>query len=615
MALWIGGLLQMKKNDLLKYNDKLVRVLDIQDDKYLIIDCIKRTMPVWVDSFKNYEPSNEEELYEITEIKPSDKNENLSVDNKYIQEHYSLIAGILPYIGNEKERSKMIRSIAEYRNVSKQTIRYNLCLYLVYQNISILARKNSNTEKQLTEDEENMRWALNKYYYTQHKNKLTVAYTYLLKEKYTDKSGTLVQHPSIYQFRYFYRKTKNMQNYYISRDGIKNYQRNHRPLLGEGVQSFASNLGVGMLDSTICDIYLINEKGQVIGRPVMTACVDAYSGLCCGYSLGWEGGTYSLRSLMLNIISDKKEYCKKFGIELNHLDWNCHHLPATLVTDKGSEYASEHFEQLTDFGVSIVNLPAYRPELKGSIEKLFDVIQETYKPYLKGKGVIEPDFQERGAHDYRKDACITLEQFEKIIIYCIIYYNSKRIVESFPYTQEMLDEGVKPHASEIWNFSLETVGTNLLNVSRQEMIMCLLPRKKGKFTRSGLKVNGLRYKHESYTEMYLVGGEITVAYNPEDVSNVWLIEKNGRYVKFDLIDSRYSGLDLESVETIKTSTCQLIKSQNEENLQAKVALAQNIEAILSTGLNPVDKGLHNMRQNRRKEQQRTHIDFLKDGDF
>ena len=88
---------------------------------------------------------------------------------------------------------------------------------------------------------------------------------------------------------------------------------------------------------------------------------------------------------MLNIISDKKEYCKKFGIELNHLDWNCHHLPATLVTDKGSEYASENFEQLTDFGVSIVNLPAYRPELKGSVEKLFDVIQETYKPYLKGK--------------------------------------------------------------------------------------------------------------------------------------------------------------------------------------------------------------------------------------
>ena len=43
--------------------------------------------------------------------------------------------------------------------------------------------------------------------------------------------------------------------------------------------------------------------------------------------------------------------------------------------------------------------------------------------------MIEPDFQERGAHDYRKDACLTLEQFEKILLYCILYYNTKRTLE------------------------------------------------------------------------------------------------------------------------------------------------------------------------------------------
>ena len=58
----------MKKNDLLKYNDKLIRVLDIQDDKYLIIDCIKRTMPVWTDSLIDYESSSEEELFDIIRL-------------------------------------------------------------------------------------------------------------------------------------------------------------------------------------------------------------------------------------------------------------------------------------------------------------------------------------------------------------------------------------------------------------------------------------------------------------------------------------------------------------------------------------------------------------------
>ena len=76
---------------------------------------------------------------------------------------------------------------------------------------------------------------------------------------------------------------------------MRQYQRNHRPLLGDGVQEYASHVGVAMLDSTICDIYLVNEAGGLVGRPILTACIDAYSGLCCGYTLSWEGGNYSLR--------------------------------------------------------------------------------------------------------------------------------------------------------------------------------------------------------------------------------------------------------------------------------------------------------------------------------
>ena len=71
---------------------------------------------------------------------------------------------------------------------------------------------------------------------------------------YCDGLGVLVEeYPSFYQFRYFYRKTRNLQNFYISRDGVKNYQRNNRPLVGEGVQEFAPAVGTGMFDATVCD--------------------------------------------------------------------------------------------------------------------------------------------------------------------------------------------------------------------------------------------------------------------------------------------------------------------------------------------------------------------------
>ena len=605
----------MRKNSFLKQSDKIVRVLEVKDSSILTIDCIKRTMPEWKEKklFVDWMPVTEQELWESTGIYPTKVDTALSTTSKYIQEHYALIAGILPFIGDEKERSRMIRSIAEHKHYSKQTIRNTLCLYLAFQDISVLAPKQKK-EKELTSDEKIMRWALNKFFYTKHQNTITTAYTMMLKEKYTDAEGNLLPHPSIYQFRYFYKKTKNLQNFYISRDGIKKYQRNKRPLLGEGVQEFASNVGVGMLDSTICDIYLVNDRGELIGRPVLTACIDAYSSLCCGYSLGWEGGTYSLRGLMLNVVTDKVAHCRKHGIDITEKEWDCKELPGTLVTDKGSEYASENFEQLTDMGVSIINLPSYRPELKGSVEKFFDLVQSTYKPYLKGKGVIEPDFQERGSHDYRKDACLTLEQFEKILLYCIIYYNTKRALESFPFTNEMLGENIKPYASEIWNYGKEEIGANLIKVSVQELIMCLLPRTAGRFTRSGLKVNKLRYRHDNYTEKYLSGGEAMVAYNPEDVSYVWLIEENGQYVRFDLIERRFDGENLSTVQEIQEKTKEIIQRGNEESLQAQVQLAKHIETVVGMAGRTKNIQIKEIRKNRKREQRRIHKDYVKECD-
>lgn len=598
------------KNKSLFYNPKtkeIFRMLDSKDSEILVINCTKKQMPYWTefDSISSCRLITEDELQNITNTHVQELTIP-SKEHKYAQERFSLISNIIPVVGDKNKRIQMIRIISETNNCSKQTIKNILCQYLIYQNIAALAPQKNN-EKALTTDEKNMRWALNKFFYTKNKNSLSTAYIMMLKEKYTDAHNNLLQHPTIHQFRYFYRKTKKMETYYISRDGIKNYQRNHRPLLGEGIRTAANSIGTAMLDSTICDIYLVNNRQELIGRPLMTACIDVYSGLCCGYSLTWEGGMYSLRSLMLNVVTNKKEHCRKFGINIEESDWNCDQLPATLITDKGSEYASENFEQLTDLGVSIINLPAYRPELKGAVEKFFDVIQSLYKPQLLGKGVIESDFQERGSHDYRRDACLTLEQFEKIILHCILYYNTQRIIKNSP----LVEENIPPHSCDIWNYYLTYNDDFLISVSQQNLLLCLLPRTKGVFKRNGLNVNSLRYKHKTYTEMYLVGGEVTVAYNPEDVSYIWLIEENGTYVKFELINSQFYGKDLSFVEKYMESSKKLIAENIDDNLQAKVSLSKDIDFVISEGVRS-NVSTKNIRKNRQKEQELTHRDFVKE---
>lgn len=604
----------MKKHDLLKDDHNIIRILEIRLEKILIIDCIKKTMPVWVeastlDSFSGCtdEALSEAEKFAVTAIDALD-----AYQRKTMYDRYTLIATILPFIADERMRSKIIGSTAVEYGISKQTIRSYLCMYLTYMNITVLApRKRLDDDAERSPDEKNMRWALNKFFYTTKKQSLMTAYTMMLKEKYCDSMGGLgKKYPSFYQFRYFYRKTKKMQNFYISRDGLKNYQRNNRPLIGDGVQEFAPAIGVGMLDSTVCDIYLINDVGDLVGRPILTACIDAYSGLCCGYVLSWSGGVYSLRGLILNVVADKVDWCKQFGIFINAEDWSCSKLPATLVTDMGSEYKSENFEQIAELGVKIINLPSYRPELKGMVEKFFDVVQSTYKKHLKGRGVIEVDYRERGVHDYRKDACLTMADFEKTILYCIIYYNSQRIVEKFPYTEALIAENVKPYANCIWNWGKSQIGANLIEVGTKEIILTLLPRTTGKFSRFGLKVNKMRYHCDGYTERYLKGGEVTVAYNPEDVTSVWLLE-NEMYVEFTIIESRFEGKDLAAVQSLKTAQRVCVKAANQNNLQAQINLARHIEAIADNVRNSANVSLKNIRDNRKREQRKHHRNYMK----
>ena len=312
-----------------------------------------------------------------------------------------------------------------------------------------------------------------------------------------------------------------------------------------------------------------------------------------------------------HVITDKQELCREHGINIGQQEWDSSYCPGVLVTDQGTEYKSANFEQIAELGVKVVNLPVYRPELKGSVEKFFSIIQDLFRPYLKGKGVIEPDFQERGAHDYRKDACLTLEQFEKVLIRCILYYNSQRIIENFPYTEEMLEAQIPPHASDIFRYGLSLDGVNLISLDKEQLMLTLLPRTTGKFTRSGLIVNNVRYKNKDFAEKYLSGGNVTVAYNPDDSSFVWPVDKSN-FIQFELIESRYKSKKLSEIEEMQTQKKEIIKSVKAENIQAKINLASYIETIASN-VGSSNGDLAVIPQNYEREKLKAHVDCVKVG--
>lgn len=390
----------MQKNELLRKEDNIVRILAEAGDEVLYIQCkgIKAPMPEWcrASEFKEYRPCTEDELLELHGVKIVQEGKLEAKERNAARERYAVIAPVLLCMEDESaiNRTQMIERTAKEHRVTKQTVRNYLKMYLTYNSISALVRKHRTAkEKHLSDDEKNIRWAINKYYYSRKKNSLNTAYKLMLKERYTNAEGVLEEeYPSFNQFRYWYAKNKKYMSYYISREGKTGFMRNHRVLIGDNVQAFAAAPGVGMADSTIVDLYIVSDdRTKVVGRPVLAALLDGYSYLCLGYNLGWEGGEYSLQSLMVNVVTSKKEHCNKFGIEITEEEWPCG-LPGCIVTDRGSDYAGNTYGQIAELGLKIINLEAYRADAKGVVEKFFDVIQNFFKPYLKGAGVVAEEY-------------------------------------------------------------------------------------------------------------------------------------------------------------------------------------------------------------------------------
>ena len=143
----------MKKYDLLWSGDSIIRVLEVHGDRVLIIDCIRRTMPVWVEvvALDSYSECTSSELSEVTGVLIVGVDDLDTGQRKTMYERYTMIAPVLSFLTDDRMRSRLIGSAAEEYGVSKATVRNHLCLYLSYMDVTALAPKRREDERQLTQ--------------------------------------------------------------------------------------------------------------------------------------------------------------------------------------------------------------------------------------------------------------------------------------------------------------------------------------------------------------------------------------------------------------------------------------------------------------------------------
>ncbi len=137
----------MEKNQLVKAQGTIYRVLAVDADDVLLLDCIKKVMPKWykLDEAGGYEACTEDELLSATETVLVEEQDMSPKTRQTVHERYTVIAGLLPFVGDDRLRTEAIKRIATEKGISMPTVRSYLCQYLVYQNISALLPKERGT--------------------------------------------------------------------------------------------------------------------------------------------------------------------------------------------------------------------------------------------------------------------------------------------------------------------------------------------------------------------------------------------------------------------------------------------------------------------------------------
>ena len=486
------------------------------------------------------------------------------------------------YISDKQMRKLKIKNIAQREGT---TIKRVQKLYYQYLAGRPLVRERKVSVKAASRQKKEFSWAIEKFYYSANKMSLKNAYDLMLLSKYTDENGHLMPgYPTWYSFRHHYydhnyhRKSRTN----IARNGLSDFQRNNRPLFGSAM-GWKDKIGAFQMDATQADIYLVSrfDKTAVIGRPNIYMAVDTATQLITGIYVGLYAGEQAVISCLTNAAMDKVIYCSQYGIEITKDEWPNDGLPGEIITDKGKEFIGARMNELIiKYGIEVESLPPFRPDEKSIVEKNFDLIQEKYKPLLRGKGIIEADSQERWAVDYRSQATLTLEEFTKVVIHCVLYLNSCRILNSCP----SITEEISPVAAKLWMWYANKNKSMMIPVNTVQLYQLGLSRKSATLSRKGINMNGLWYVSADYKkilEYKKVGEKVQIAYDCNNISHIFLVDGLD-YLIFFLADyeKKYVGFTQIECEIEKEKNLSRRKELDEIDTQGRVKVLKSIQAIL-----------------------------------
>lgn len=470
---------------------------------------------------------------------------------------------------------------------------------------------------------------------------ITNAYDEMLRRFYTAKDlsknpesgGRLLPEseiPSFRQFDYWGKQYFDEVETERGRKGMRKWLKDCRPLSGTVRDWLRGPCHQFEIDATIADIYLVNgySRRMLIGRPVVYVVIDSFSGMIVGLYIGLEGPSWNgARQALFNAFTSKVEFCATNGVTIDSGEWACHHLPHHIYADRGEMLGKAAEGLATGLNIELGIAPPYRPDWKSMVESRFGILNNlTGIRWLPG-GVAARE-KERGERDYRLDATLSIKEFTKIIIQCVLHYNRfNRQPDRL--TQEMMNDGVDPTPSGIWTWALENGHVEPNNHPDELVYLHLLPREQATVQKGGVLFRGMHYVCDVAIENNWFAKarsrgvwSIECWYDPNSSAHIWIRGDNKQFIRCDLrkSDSKYAGYRSDEIFDLLEAYRQTPPTHKRAELESRISLLEEVNQVVSGAIAerndepaPATKAemIGNIRENRAverlKERETAHV--------
>jgi putative transposase len=282
---------------------------------------------------------------------------------------------------------------------------------------------------------------------------------------------------------------------------------------------------VWQCDHTRVDLLVVDQVGEVLGRPWLTTVIDTYSRCIVGIHLGMEAPSAVVVCLALRHAILPKQYSSAYKLTQ---DWGTYGVPRYLYTDGGKDFQSKHLEQVAS-ELKIVLCQRRYPAEGGIVERPFGSLNSELFMTLPG---YTGNTTKRRPKQAESSASLTLLELEKYIV---------------RYLVERYNQGLDARIGNQTRLGRWAEGgtVQLALMSERELDICLMRRDRRVVYRGGyIQFANLSYRGE-YLEGY-IGSWVVLRYNPRDITSIMIYREEGGKDTF-LSRAHASGLETESL--------------------------------------------------------------------